>query len=137
MSRTEARECGFKMIYQSFFNNQANVEPFFDCENLQDDVSAQEVSADELQFANSIFSSYQDNKAKIESKLQDNLKKGLKLTDIYSLDKAILFATIAQIDYLQEPLGLAINEAVRIAKKYATDKSSKFVNGVLSSIYKE
>lgn len=137
MSRTEARECGFKMIYQSFFNNQANVEPFFDCENLQDDVSAQEVLADELQFANSIFSSYQDNKAKIESKLQDNLKKGLKLTDIYSLDKAILFATIAQIDYLQEPLGLAINEAVRIAKKYSTDKSSKFVNGVLSSIYKE
>ena len=137
MSRTEARECGFKMIYQSFFNNQTNVEPFFDCENLQDDVSAQEVLADELQFANSIFSSYQDNKAKIESKLQDNLKKGLKLTDIYSLDKAILFATIAQIDYLQEPLGLAINEAVRIAKKYSTDKSSKFVNGVLSSIYKE
>lgn len=137
MSRTEARECGFKMIYQSFFNNQANVEPFFDCENLQDDVSVQEVSADELQFANSIFSSYQENKAMIESKLQDNLKKGLKLTDIYSLDKAILFATIAQIDYLQEPLGLAINEAVRIAKKYSTDKSSKFVNGVLSSIYKE
>lgn len=137
MSRTEARECGFKMIYQSFFNNQANVEPFFDCENLQDDVSAQEVLADELQFANSIFLSYQDNKAKIESKLQDNLKKGLKLTDIYSLDKAILFATITQIDYLQEPLGLAINEAVRIAKKYSTDKSSKFVNGVLSSIYKE
>ena len=137
MSRTEARECGFKMIYQSFFNNQAKVEPFFDCENLQDDVSAQEVLADELQFANSIFSSYQENKAKIESKLQDNLKKGLKLTDIYSLDKAILFATIAQIDYLQEPLGLAINEAVRIAKKYSTDKSSKFVNGVLSSIYKE
>lgn len=137
MSRTEARECGFKMIYQSFFNNQANVEPFFDCENLQDDVSAQEVLADELQFANNIFSSYQDNKAKIESKLQDNLKKGLKLTDIYSLDKAILFATITQIDYLQEPLGLAINEAVRIAKKYSTDKSSKFVNGVLSSIYKE
>ena len=136
MSRTEARECGFKMIYQSFFNNQTNVESFFDSENTQDDVSATEVLADELQFANNIFSNYKENQKEVEEKLQNNLKNGLKLTDIYSLDKAILFATIVQIDYLHEPLGLAINEAVRIAKKYSTDKSSKFVNGVLSSIYK-
>ncbi len=136
MSRTEARECGFKMIYQSFFNNQTNVESFFDSENTQNDVSATEVLADELQFANNIFSNYKENQKEVEEKLQNNLKNGLKLTDIYSLDKAILFATIVQIDYLHEPLGLAINEAVRIAKKYSTDKSSKFVNGVLSSIYK-
>ncbi|MGN0798690.1 MAG: transcription antitermination factor NusB [Christensenellales bacterium] len=136
MSRTEARECGFKMIYQSFFNNQTNVESFFDSENTQNDVSDTEVLADELQFANNIFSNYKENQKEVEEKLQNNLKNGLKLSDIYSLDKAILFATIVQIDYLHEPLGLAINEAVRIAKKYSTDKSSKFVNGVLSSIYK-
>jgi len=36
---------------------------------------------------------------------------------------------------MNESVGLAINEAVELAKKYSTDNSPKFVNGVLSSIY--
>ena len=63
-------------------------------------------------------------------------KKGLTLNSIYKLDYAILLVAIASIDYLEESISLAINEAVELAKKYSTDKSPSFVNGVLSSIYK-
>ena len=34
------------------------------------------------------------------------------------------------------PAGVAINEAVELAKKYGTDESSRFVNGILVAILK-
>ena len=37
----------------------------------------------------------------------------------------------------QVPAGVAINEAVELSKKYGTDKSYRFVNGILASIAKE
>ena len=39
MSRTDARECGFKMIYESFFNNEIDVEKFFDETIINDEFS--------------------------------------------------------------------------------------------------
>ncbi len=163
MSRTDARECGFKMIYESFFNNEIDVERFFDETIIDDEYSPKTVqlpknnpeeidsgflidsedtaekylTEDEEVFAKSIFKTYEDNKTEIESKLQDNLKKDLKISDIYMLDRAIIYAALVQIDKLQEPAGLVINEAVRMAKKYSTDNSPKFINGVLASIYRE
>lgn len=163
MSRTDARECGFKMIYESFFNNEIDVERFFDETVIDDeyapktayahkdtpedidsdflidsdDTAENFLTEDEKDFAKSIFKIYEDNKTEIENKLQDNLKKGLKISDIYMLDRAIIYAALVQIDKLQEPAGLVINEAVRMAKKYSTDKSPKFINGVLASTYTE
>ncbi len=158
MSRTDARECGFKMIYESFFNNEIDVEKFFDETIINDEFSPMPkgekgtsdeplmfddknemkcLTNDEEQFAKNIFKSYEENKTEIVNKFQDNLKKNLKVSDIYMLDKAIIFTAIVQIDKLQEPAGLVINEAVRMAKKYSTDNSPRFINGILASIYKE
>ena len=44
---------------------------------------------------------------------------------------------MASIDYLEQAMSLSVNEAVELAKKYSTEKSPSFVNGVLSSIYKQ
>ena len=53
-------------------------------------------------------------------------------------DLAILRLALAEIYYIDEiPVSVSINEAVELAKKYGTEKSSKFINGVLGSAVRE
>ena len=96
-----------------------------------------DLTDEEKEFSLSIFSAVKNNYEELEIKVNSNLKNNLKVKDIYKLDYAILLVAIATIDYLSESISLAINEAVVMAKKYSTDKSPSFVNGVLSSIYKQ
>jgi len=52
-----------------------------------------------------------------------------------ALDRAILRCALWEILYNPEvPNGVAINEAVEIAKEFSTDDSGSFINGVLSKI---
>lgn len=52
-----------------------------------------------------------------------------------TLDRAILRCALWEILYNTEvPAGVAINEAVEIAKEYSTDESGGFINGLLSKI---
>ena len=82
-----------------------------------------------------LFDCVKTNFDDIEQKLQQSIKYPKTLKDIYTLDHAILIISIAEIDYLKQDKGVVINEAVRLAKRYSSDKSPKFINGVLSSIY--
>lgn len=128
MSRILARDCGFKMVYQFLFNEQSEVEKLFEEYQLTDE---------EKEFSLSVFSAVKNNFEELNNKLSVNLKNNLKIKDIYKLDCAILLVAVASIDYLEQSISLSINEAVEMAKKYSTDKSPSFVNGVLSSIYKQ
>ena len=51
---------------------------------------------------------------------------------------AILRLAVAEICYAKDiPKVVAVNEAVRIAKKFSDDKSAKFINGILANIGKD
>lgn len=57
---------------------------------------------------------------------------------IAPVDRAILQIGICELLFDDEiPELVAINEAVELAKEFGVESSSKFVNGVLSSIYDE
>lgn len=74
------------------------------------------------------------------SQLDETISKYLKnwsLSRIPMLDKAILETAIYEITYNDDiPTSVAINEAVKLAKKYGTKDSSSYINGVLSSYEK-
>ena len=54
---------------------------------------------------------------------------------VYRIDRAILAcATVELYFYKKTPIKVVINEAVEMAKKYSTEKSYSFVNGILRSI---
>jgi len=53
------------------------------------------------------------------------------------IDKTILLIAIYELLYRSEtPVKVIINEAVELSKQFGSDNSSKFVNGVLGSVYK-
>ncbi|OGC82375.1 MAG: transcription antitermination factor NusB [Candidatus Abawacabacteria bacterium RBG_16_42_10] len=59
--------------------------------------------------------------------------------DLPYVDQAILKIAIFELLFAKEktPKAVAIDEAVELAKEYGNDNSSKFINGVLSSIIKK
>lgn len=53
-------------------------------------------------------------------------------------DRCVLRLAVYEICYDEEiPTGVAINEAVELAKKYGGDHSASFVNGILAKIAEE
>jgi transcription antitermination protein NusB len=51
------------------------------------------------------------------------------------IDKIILRISICELLYFEDiPPKVSINEAIEIARRYSTEKSDKFVNGVLDSV---
>jgi len=62
------------------------------------------------------------------------------LDKISTIDRNILRIGLYELlfaDAKEVPAKVAINEAIELSKNYGGEKSSKFVNGVLGSVYKE
>ena len=55
-----------------------------------------------------------------------------KTTRMSKVDLSLIRLALYEMRYDDIPKGVAINEAVELAKKYGTDSSSSFVNGVLA-----
>ncbi|MBI4836470.1 MAG: transcription antitermination factor NusB [Candidatus Abawacabacteria bacterium] len=55
------------------------------------------------------------------------------------IEQAILKLAVSELLMPQKgvPAAVAINEAIELAKEYGSDNSGKFINGVLSSIFKQ
>jgi transcription antitermination factor NusB len=61
-----------------------------------------------------------------------------KLSRLSQVDKSILRLAVYQLKFCADiPPKVTINEAIEIAKKFGTDKSPGFVNGVLDGILKK
>jgi len=132
MTRTEAREFAFKLLYQIEIQkivNEEMIKTFFDINNIEDK-KAEDYIAD-------IANGTNKNSKEIEEIISKNLKTDWKLTRISKVNIALLKLAIYEIQYNELPYKVVINEVVELAKKYGEDTSSTFINGVLASVIKE
>jgi len=74
-----------------------------------------------------------ENKVSIE-KLLDELSVEWPTERMVLTDKLIMEIAIFEINFLGLSPSIAINEAVELSKLYGTEKSYKFVNGILSKV---
>lgn len=73
----------------------------------------------------------------IDKKIEDNAR-GWKLDRIAKAELAILRLAVFEAKYDDDvPVGVAVNEAVELAKEYGGDNSPSFVNGILGKIVNE
>jgi transcription antitermination protein NusB len=62
------------------------------------------------------------------------LAEGWRLERLAKVDKNVLRAALHELIHSPEvPVSVIVNDAVEIAKKYSTDDSGRFVNGILGS----
>lgn len=60
---------------------------------------------------------------------------GWDIERIFRIDKNILRIAISEFVFIKEaPMKVIVDEAVELAKKYSTDDSSSFINGIMARI---
>ena len=92
------------------------------------------LSGEDFAFINDLVMSVTQNQAKIDEQIK-NFAPAWPLTQMPVIDRNILRLAIFEILHDNKvPIKVAINEAIELAKKFGSDNSSKFVNGVLGSI---
>ena len=124
--RKMARESAFKVIYKSHFQNNFLYDEIFEEDNI--------IADDDVEFAKALINLYSENEQAINQKI-DSLLSGYTPDRVYKIDRAILGVAIAEILYYKKtPYKIVINEAVEMAKKYSTEKSYSFVNGLLKKV---
>ena len=121
--RRDARVVAFQIIFSKMFASDQIEEPFFDSLKKENDIS----------FAKSVVENFLEHKQDLDEQIQSGLV-GYGLDRVYKVDLALVYLALTEINYLDTPKQVAINEVIEIAKKYSTDKSPKFLNGVLSSV---
>lgn len=128
MSRRELREQIFKLLFRIEFNTLEEMPEqeslFFEDECKADAADAEYIS-----------SKYQKIAEKLEEidNMLNERAENWNTARMGKVDLTILRLAVYEIAYDEEvPTGVAINEAVELAKKFGQNASSGFVNGILA-----
>lgn len=138
MSRSLAREIAFKALFQLDFNNGDDGDKEF-YENLAIDTvinGGKKISQSSCLYVNKVVKETRAKLNGIDEVISAHLKRGWTLQRLATVDRNILRLAVYEIKFAEKliPKGVIINEAVEIAKKYGTDSSGRFVNGILAAI---
>lgn len=84
-----------------------------------------------------ITQTYKDNKEEIDAQIK-KCSIGWDINRIFKMDRDILRIAIAELLFIDTiPMKVSIDEALELAKKYSTEESSSFINGILSKVILE
>lgn len=87
-------------------------------------------------YALEILTTVHDNTTEID-KLVENSMVDWQIKRLPQIDRDILRIAVAEMLYLGLPDKVAINEAVKLAKRYSGDEGYRFINGVLARVVKK
>lgn len=125
MNRSEMREQAFILLYEKeFFKDKP-------CEEIEE-VFAENIS--ELsEYAKETFENVCERREELDEIISSYLS-GWKIGRLPKVNASILRLAIYEIKYAESvPSGVAVNEAVELAKKYSGSDDYTFINGVLGN----
>lgn len=130
MKRTELRDHIFKMVFGMEFNEEGSmpeqVELYF--EQLED------AKEKDLEYIKTKSQNIAEHIAEIDE-LISGASKGWKTSRMNKVDLSILRLAVYEMKWDDDiPEGVAIDEAVELAKKYSSEDGPSFVNGVLAKL---
>ena len=125
--RSDAREAAFKIVFAELFNK--NDMRFRDSICKQ-----QKLTAEERDFALSLVSVTLEHRDELLEEIASRTARFAQ-ERIYTADRAIMLIALAEIKYFDDiPPVVSVSEAANLARKYSTDRSADFVNGILGGI---
>lgn len=131
MGRKVARESAMKIIFQMEVNNDFSldtIDVYFD---------NNETTEDEKKYIREAVKTIIDNIEVIDKSIE-KYSQGWKINRMPKVDLAIVRVAVYEILYREDiPIQVSINEALEISKKYSSEESSKFINGLLGGFVRE
>ena len=86
------------------------------------------------EYIEKIVTAFQKKSEEVDNTIKE-LSVGWNLDRLFKIDKNILRISIVELNYIKEvPHKVVIDEAVELAKKYSTDDSPSFINGILARV---
>lgn len=130
MNRHNEREQTFVLVFESLFN-------IYDPKTILE-LACQVRSLESCEgYVEDTFLGICEKKDEICEIISGNLK-GWTINRISKVSLAILLLAIYELKYSDSvPSSVSINEAVELAKLYGCENDRSFVNGVLSSVFKQ
>ena len=127
MSRRSARKNAFFLLFQMDFSEAAEFEQVKEIFFAEKEEPVEE--ADKA-FILSEVEGVHEHMAEIDGLIEQSAK-GWDLSRMNKVDLAILRLAVYEMKFAETPVGVAINEAVELAKKFSSDEAPAFINGVL------
>ena len=129
MTRKQAREEAFILIFEKEFNDDSLEDILSLAEEVRD------INTDD--YIKRVFFGVYEKLSDIDDEISKNAV-GWSIKRITKTALAILRLAIYEMKFFDEiPVSVSINEAVELAKKYATKEDASFINGILSTIAKQ
>ncbi|MCB9091687.1 MAG: transcription antitermination factor NusB [Halobacteriovoraceae bacterium] len=134
-NKSLARELSFKFYYHYIFSSEKDITLDFIENELEIFAETIEANPAQIDFIRQLAQPVSEHLSKIEELISQNLKSW-KLERIAKIDLTLLVLGIAEMKYLNPPTPgkVVINECIELAKKYGTEDSKSFVNGLLDKI---
>ncbi|MCA8917947.1 MAG: transcription antitermination factor NusB [Planctomycetes bacterium] len=129
-SRTLARELALKLLYVTDISKPEQVET-----QLREVLEIEHASRDVSELASEIVAKVGELRTELDEDIQ-KVAVNWQVSRMPVIDRAILRMGVYELLYMHDiPPKVTINEGVELAKKYSTEKSGAFVNGLLDKIF--
>jgi N utilization substance protein B len=130
--RSRAREVALQLLFQQDANRKPNrtLMERFVRERLND--------AQAEPFCLALFDGVQRHRKEIDSKLASTASNW-KLHRMASVDRNVLRMAVFEMLLQEEPTPgpVALNEAIELVRRFGSEDSPSFVNGILDKLYKQ
>ena len=136
MARRRAREIAFQALFQA----ERGASPVLDAwrelraelaEEVDEDGYGEPLEREDLEFAERLVRAFAERKAAIDAELVE-VVKGWTFGQMAQTDLNVLRLALAEFDLGETPPVVAVEMAVRLAKRFGGEGSGRFVNGVLA-----
>ena len=129
--RRSARELALKFFYQAEFNSDSpdsELDPFLERANVSEEIQ---------NFTQTLIKNLLIHEKEVDELLK-KISANWAPDRMAVIDKNILRLGICELLFdSKTPPKVVINEAVEIAKKFGTEESPDFINGILDKIYRD
>ena len=141
MTRANARELAVHLIYGREFTGEEPehvvsvrlAKEYYDKLSEENEIYTERPSKNQIVYLDSVVSGVANRCDELNEQIS-KFSIGWDVSRISRLTRAIMQLAIFEILYISDvPTGVAISEAVRLAKKYDGDDTGSFVNGILGS----
>ena len=141
MTRANARELAVHLIYGRDFTGEEPeqvvsvrlAKEYYAKLSQENEIYAERPNRAQIAYLDKVVSGVANRAEDLNEQIQ-KYAIGWDISRISRLTRAIMQLAIYEILYVEDvPTGVAVSEAVRLAKKYDGDDTGSFVNGILGS----
>ena len=141
MKRGDARELAIHLIYGREFTGEEPEQvvstrlnkEYYNGLSSENEVYTERPSRGQVQYLDTVVTGVANRTEELNAQIR-KFSIGWDISRISRLTRCVLQLAMFEILYVEDvPTGVAVSEAVRIAKKYDGDDTGAFVNGILGS----